>query len=355
MKTKLTTFLLLLALLFMPTSRVYAQSPTSNDVFLVGQDYTLESDKTLDGSIAVIGGNVDIEKDAIVNGDTVLVGGNLSIDGKVNGEVVIVGGNLTITSKINGSIVVVGGQVELTKTAVVTGDITTMGGQVKQDPGAEIGGDIVNNAPPINIPDVPKVPNVPGVPNVPNTPSTPTVDVNLNPFWEVAGVLGRALVVAAIGMLLTLFLQPQLERVSDAITQQTLMAGSFGMLTAIIAPLALVIMIVTILLIPVALIAILIFPLAWLFGMVAIGQEVGERFTKAINQIWAPVLTTGLGTFLFMLVVGFVGLIPCFGWLLSFLISLVAIGGVVMTMFGSRSAPGRMTAPPQIVEVPPAA
>ena len=351
MKTKLISLLLLLALLFMPASSAYAQSPNGSDVFLLGQNYTLKSDKTLDGSIAVIGGNVNIEKDALVNGDTVVVGGNLSIDGKVNGEVVIVGGNLTISDKINGSIVVVGGQVQLAKTAVVTGDITTMGGQVKKEPGAEVGGNIVNNAPPVNIPDVP---NVPTIPNIPNTPNTPSVDVNINPFWEAASVLGRAIVVALIGMLLTLFLQPQLERVSDAITQQPLMAGSFGLLTLIVTPVAIIIMAVTILLIPVALIVVLLLPLAWLFGMVALGQEVGERFTKAINQIWAPVLTTGLGTFLLVLIVGFVGMIPCFGWLLSFLVTLLAMGGVTMTLFGSRSAPGRMATNPQVEIIPPA-
>ena len=355
MKTKITTLLLLLALLFVPASTAYAQSPTGNDVFLVGQDYTLKSDKTLNGSIAVIGGNVSIEKDAIVNGDTVVVGGSLSVDGKVNGEVVIIGGNLTITSKVTGSIVVIGGQVELTETAVVTGDITTMGGQVKQEDGAEVGGNIVNNAPPIDIPDVPAVPAIPNVPSVPNTPSVPSVDVNINPFWEVANVIGRAFAIAAIGMLLALFMQPQLERVADAVTNQPLMAGSFGLLTAIVAPLAFVIMVVTILLIPVALIVVLIFPLVWLFGMIALGQEVGERFTKAINQTWAPVLTTGFGTFLFVLIVGFLGMVPCFGWLFSLLVSLLAIGGVVMTMFGSRSALGKITTQPQIVEVPPAA
>jgi len=350
MKTKLTIFILLLALLLLPSSNAYAQSP-NGDVFLLGQNYTLESGKTLDGSLAVIGGNVAIEEDSIVNGDVVLVGGNLSLDGKINGEVVLVGGNLTVTSKIDGNIVVVGGQVLLTETAVVTGDVTTIGGQVEKEPGAEVRGNIVNNAPPIEIPDVPAIP---AVPNVPNIPTPPAVNLNVNPFWEVAAVFGRAIAIALIGMLLTLFLQPQLEHAADAISQQTLLAGSFGLLTVVVAPLAIVIMVVTLILIPVALIALLILPLAWLFGMIAFGQEIGERFTKAINQTWAPVLTTGLGTFMLVLIGGFVGMIPCFGWLLSFLISLIAIGGVVMTVFGTRSAPGKMAASPQVEIVPPA-
>jgi hypothetical protein len=351
MKTKLITFLLLLALMLVPTSNAFAQSPNGNDVFLLGQNYTLKSDKTLDGSIAVIGGNVTIEKGATVNGETVVVGGSLAIDGKVNGDIVLVGGNLTVSGKINGSIVVVGGQLLLTKTAVVTGDVTTMGGQVKKDPGAEVMGNVVNNAPPVTIPNVPNVPNIP---SIPNTPNQPDINLNVNPFWQVAGVLGRAVAIALIGMLLALFLQPQLERASDAVTQQPLMAGSFGLLTLIVTPIAIIIMAVTILLIPVALIVVLLLPLTWLFGMVALGQEVGERFTKAINQIWAPVLTTGFGTFLLVLIIGFVGLIPCFGWLLSFLITLIAIGGVVMTFFGTRSAPGKLATNSQVEIVPPA-
>ena len=349
MKTKLTTIFLLLVLLLVPTNSVQAQEP-GGDVFLLGQNYTLESDETLDGSLAVIGGNVDIQKDATVNGDIALIGGNLKLDGNVNGNVALIGCNLTISGEIDGDIVLIGGQALLTETAVVNGDIVTMGGQVTQEPGAQVSGEIVNNAPPINIPDVPNIPNVPDVPGIPDIPNTPDVSVSVNPFWDVANVIGRALAVAAIGMLLTLFLQPQLERVGDTIARQPVLAGSFGLLTLVVAPLVFVILVVTLILIPVALIVAFVIPLAWLFGIIALGQEVGERFTNAINQTWAPVLATGFGTFLLLLVGGFVGLIPCVGWLLPFLVGLIAIGGVAMTWFGTRSAPGAMT--PQVEVTP---
>jgi len=150
-------------------------------------------------------------------------------------------------------------------------------------------------------------------------------------------------------MLLTLLLQPQLERVGDTITRQPVLAGSFGLLTLVVAPFVFIILVVTLILIPVALILAFVIPLAWLFGIIAIGQEVGERFTKAISQNWAPVLSTGFGTFLLLLVGGFVGLIPCVGWLIPFLIGLIALGGVAMTWFGTRAAPGTM---PPAVQVP---
>ncbi|MBL8101988.1 MAG: polymer-forming cytoskeletal protein [Anaerolineales bacterium] len=348
-KSNLVRIILLLALLLLPTSTVFAQSP-GGDVVLFGQNYTLESGDELNGSLAVFGGNVSIEKDSTINGDVALIGGNLSLLGDTNGDVALIGGNLTISGTIEGDIVIIGGQALLSETAVVNGDISTIGGNVEKKPGAEVNGNITNNAPPVI--DVPDVPNVPNVPNVPGVPETPNVDVNINPFWSVGSKVGQAILVALVGMLLTLFLQPQLERAGNAMVRQPFIAGGYGFLVFIAVPVAIFILAITIILIPIALIVALIAPLAWLFGMVALGQEVGDRFTKAINQIWAPVLSTGFGTFLLVLVTGLISLIPCVGWLPSFLVTLVALGGVAMTWFGTRNAPGG-TVSQQVVEVPP--
>jgi len=338
-KTNLARIFLLLALLVLPTGNVLAQGP-GGDVLLFGQNYTLESGDTLDGSLAVVGGNARIEEGATVNGDIVLVGGNLTINGDVNGDVALIGGNLTISGNLAGEIVIVGGQAVLAETAVVNGDIATIGGTVDKQPGAEVTGRITNNAPPmINVPDIPNVPNIPNVPDIPSVPNASNINFNMNPLWNIAGKIGQAILVALIGMLLALFLQPQLDRAGSAMMRQPVIAGGFGLLAFIILPVAILILTVTLILIPIALIVALVVPLAWLFGVIALGQEVGDRFTKAINQTWAPVLSTGFGTFLLMLVIGFFGMIPCVGWLPSFLVTLVAIGGVGMTWFGTRSAP----------------
>jgi hypothetical protein len=47
----------------------------------------------------------------------------------------------------------------------------------------------------------------------------------------------------------------------------------------------------------------------------------------------------GTGTLLLMLVVGAIGLFPCVGWLAPFLAALLGIGGVAVTIFGSRPYP----------------
>ncbi|NWF65019.1 MAG: hypothetical protein HXY38_12015 [Chloroflexi bacterium] len=350
MKTKLTLILLLAALLVLPFGAVHAQTKDDESIFLFGQNYTLREGETLNGSIAVFGGNVQIEKDAEVNGSIAVFGGNVNIaDGvSVDGSVAAFGSNMSISGIINGDIVIVGGNVLLTEASTVDGDIATFGGQVTQEPGAEVTGEITNNTPPeIGSPETPETTDMP------NVPVLPEVKVSFNPFLDVLSAVGWAVLIAIVGMLLSLFLQPQLDRTASAITRQPVIAGAYGVLIFLALPVGLIIMIVTLILIPVAAIAAIMVPLAWLFGVIAMGQEVGERFAKAINQVWTPILATGFGTFLLVLVTRLLNTIPCVGWLLSTIVALVGIGAVAMTWFGTRNPPGYIT-PVIADEVPPA-
>lgn len=320
----------LLALFLVPTGAVHAQGPNpdSGGRVIFGSNFTLKSGETFNGDLVVFGGNVIVEENADLNGNLVVFGGTAKSNGQVKGDVVIIGGQVSLDAK-----------------AHVTGDVVTVGGQLQQAEGATIDGNIVNNIQPnIQIPDG-KIPPSDVQPNVP----TPSVNFNFDPFWSATGVLIRAVAVALLAMLVVMFLQPQLNRVGQAITDQPLMSGGIGLLTVLVAPIALVILTITIILIPVAFVGILLLVFAWLFGIIALGQEVGERFTRSINQTWAPVLTTGFGTFLLMLVGGAIGEIPCVGWLAPVALGLLGIGAVAVTWFGSRAAPLAI----KVVSVPP--
>lgn len=349
MKFKTTLSLLLLALLLLPTGAVHAQDPTNNgDIVLFGQNYTLDEGETLNGSVAVFGGNITLEKDATLNGPAVIFGGNFSIaEGTVvNGDLAVFGGSLTVSGEVNGDIVIFGGQAALTSNADVRGNIAAFGGQITQEPGANVEGDITYNTPP----------SVES-PNAPDAPNPPNVHVNVNPFWNLAGKLGQAVIIAAIGMLLALFLQPQLDRTANAALRRPVMSGGYGLLVLVAVPSVLLVLSLTIVMLlvtaPLGFVFAIVVPLAWLFGVVAIGQEVGDRFAKAINQVWAPVLATGFGTFLLMLVTGFMEFVPCVGWIPSALVALVGIGAVTMTWFGTRNPPGYIPSP-AVDETPPA-
>jgi hypothetical protein len=323
---KLFTLMLMLALLCLPGSIVnarglYGESLDGRVIF--GDNFTLASGDTLTGDLVVFGGNVEIQEDATIKGDMVVIGGNANLHGTVTGSMVIVGGSSTMS-----------------ETAVVQGDLVTVGGSLARDPGSKVQGEVVTNIPAPDI-HVPAVPNPPSPPTIPNPPN---VRVNFpNPLGGFFRTFGTAIAVSLLAMLASLFLQPQIERVSQTVIGQPVIAGSIGLLTGVMSPLVFVILAITIILIPVLVLAAAALALAWLFGMIAIGSEVGERFTRAINQTWAPPLTAGMGTFLMMLVVGGIGMIPCIGWLAVSLVALVGVGAVVLTLFGTQSYPRVVT------------
>ncbi len=315
---KLLYALPILILLLWPIAPVYAFTGNLDGRVVFGQSFTLNSGETLDGDLVVFGGEATIEENATVKGNVVVIGGSLVMDGSATGDAVVIGGLMTMGDKSS-----------------VAGNVTTVGGSLQRASGAQVGGQIVTNVPSPNVP-APKTPNVPA--------PQPYFNTSFNPILRAFGVLGTAIVFAMLAMLLAIFLHEQMDRVAQAIVAEPIIAGGIGLLTTFVSPIALVIlvviMIITLILIPVAVLAVLLWAilivLAWLFGIIALGLEVGERFTKAIHRSWAPVLSAGFGTFLLMFVVGAFGLIPCIGWIPEFLIGMIGVGAVVMTMFGSR-------------------
>ena len=223
------TLLVLLVLLLAPASPAYAQSGEPGKI-VFGDNYTLESGEELNGDLVVFGGNVTVEKDANLNGNLVVFGGTISSNGNLNGDVVVFGGQISLDEK-----------------AVVAGDVVTIGGQLTQAEGAEIKGEVVKNvSPDIQIPSGRIPPNV----------NPPSVNFDFNPFWTVAGIFYRAVILAALAMLVVIFLKPQMENVSQAIVSQPVMSGGVGLLTVFGGPISIVVvalvMIITLILIPVA-------------------------------------------------------------------------------------------------------
>jgi cytoskeletal protein CcmA (bactofilin family) len=305
---KLLTLLILFALLFMPTISAQAQGPDPDGggQVIFGSSFTLESGDTFEGDLVVFGGNVTIEEDASLEGNLMVTGGTIRSNGEILGDVVITGG-----------------QVFLEESALVTGDVVTIGSQLDQAEGAEIEGDVVNNvAPNITLPNGRIPPTVPDAPVVPDVP-VPVVNIDFNPFKTFVWIIG----LPAFAMLLALFWQPQIERTGKAIVAQPLMLGAIGLLSVVVATLLIFTILPPILIL-----------FAWVFGVVAIGSEVGERFTKAINQVWSPALTVGFGTFLLTLAASVIGLIPCLGGLILILLGMVGIGASMLTLFGTRPA-----------------
>ncbi len=314
---KLFCTLVVLTILLLPAAPALALGPSLEGRVIIGQNFTLQSGQTLTGDLVIIGGEAVVEQGATVTGDTVVIGGNLQLDGQVNGNAVVIGGLVSLGSQ-----------------ASLAGDAVTIGGTVQRAEGAKIGGNIVSNFPPPTF----QLPSGSATEAQP-LPPQPRFQFDFGPLGTAASVFFQALGLGALAMLLTVFLHPQLDRVGQALARQPFIAGTIGVLTIIAAAITVVILAVTLILIPLAVATVLLLVLAWLFGIVALGMEVGDRFTRAIHQSWEPVLSAGIGTFLLAIVVGTVNLIPCVGWLAPVIVGMIGLGAAVTTVFGTRLMP----------------
>lgn len=328
------------AIIFILVLTVFWPSPAYakelfDDKVVFGGTYTLESGESLDGNLVIFGGAVTTEVDSTVNGDVVLIGGVAEIGGT-----------------INGNFVGIGGAVQLTSDAVVNGDLVTIGATLSRDEGARVNGQIVNgmgtpfyfdipdSGGPITeipeIPEVPEIPEIPDVPAIPAVPSVPRVNVSFNPLLEILWFFFRTLMLALLAVLVVIFFDKPTSRVAKAAVEQPLITGGAGFLTAVLTPLALIALTLTIILIPVTILTILALIVAWLFGWIAVGLEVGRRIAKLFNGEWAPAVSAGIGTFVLFLVLGGFAFIPCIGWIPIFLVGLWGLGAVIMTRFGTQ-------------------
>ncbi len=330
MKTnlKFLTFLLALSLIFVPTQTAAARGIGDGPV-IFGGSYTLRSGDSLNGDVVVFGGTVMIEAGAVVNGSVVVFGGTLTLDGQVDGDVVLLGGAAM-----------------LGEASLIDGDLSLVGATLNRADGALVNGDITYSEPsftlntPPSIPSVPNVPGVPEVPGVPNVPGIPRVpfEIHGNPLWIGLSVFGRSIAMALLALLVALFLEEPTRRVGESVVGQPAIAGGLGFLTIILTFVASIVLLLTIILIPVSILAVLAFFAALFYGWIALGFEVGLRFTKMIKQDWALPLTATFGTWLLTIISATISLIPCVGWLVPFILSTVALGGVIMSRFGSQVA-----------------
>jgi hypothetical protein len=330
MNKKIIYWLMVATLLLAPGSRVHADDGISKDRVVIGQNFTLSSGETIDGDLIVIGGETAIEAGATVHGDLVVIGGSLGMDGEVSS-----------------SAIVVGGSVSLGDSSVVGGDLVAVGGAFRRASGAIIGGDIITNLSFANT-ELPRAASAP----TPPLPPTPDFHADFGPLGTLASVFFQAIILGAIAMLLTAFLHPQIDRVAQAAIRQPFAAGSLGLLTVFLAPLAIVLLAITLILIPLALAAAILVALAWIFGVVALGQLVGDRLLQAMHLTWEPVLSAGFGALVLGIVLGASNQIPCVGWLTGVLIGLVGLGAATMTLFGTRAWPGASDARPVQAVVP---
>lgn len=306
MNTKIFSSILLAIMLLgaFPIS-AFAAPPAT---VVLGNSYTLESGEMLNDDLFILGGNVNLMSGSIIHGNVILIGGSVQAAGIVNGNITVLGGTLSLAS-----------------TFVLNGNLTTAGTAVNRDPGAQINGQINMNVPKETI-------IIPGQVQIPNLTS------NLNPFFKVVSFFLRLFLWALAAMVLAMFIPNHLARISQTALTQPLISGGLGILTVIIVPILIILLAITICLIPVSLIGLLLLVVAWIYGLIALGYEVGKRISGMSKMEWHPAISAGLGTLLLMAVLsGVEAIIPCVGWIPKALVGFVGLGAVLLTQFGTKA------------------
>jgi hypothetical protein len=146
----------------------------------------------------------------------------------------------------------------------------------------------------------------------------------------------RALALAALAVLVQLFAAKPVQRVAHAVQTQPIVTGGIGLLTVLVAPALLVILAITIILLPVSLLGFLLLGVALVFGWLAIGMLTGQHLARLFKQNWTDPIMAGVGTLALSLVASMANLIFCIGWLPTFLVSVVGLGAVIVTRFGTQ-------------------
>lgn len=323
-KWMIAALLALSALVMLPTAALAAgeAAPVPDEV-VFGRDFTLQTGRTITGDLVVIGGSLTMEEDSVVTGQAVVIGGNANILGHVRGDLVVVGGSIVMDAS-----------------AIVNGDLVVPAGQVDIDPAALVSGTIVDD---VQFPW--------GDGQWRDNNYNYEYDYNYNNNDGMArgfarGIVGdfvwllfRSVAMATVALLLVLFMQKHMQRVADTLLAEPALSGGIGLTGVVVLCIATVALSITIILIPVAILLPFLLVVAWGFGWISIGLEVGRRMGEAFKATWSPALQAPMGTFALTLATGAVGMIPCVGGLLGLVIGLAGLGAVILTRFGNQRYP----------------
>jgi hypothetical protein len=289
----------------------------------------------------ILGGTHTLSEGEVESEDMVILGGTVRLEpgSRVDGNVLVLGGALQALGEINGDIFGLGGSVAFDDSSLVRGDINMLGGSLVGEEQAQVLGQVNSNVgSSLTFPFI-----------FPSGLRIPNVEVQVNPFLSMLWFLFQIFLWAALAVLVMLFLPKPAGRVTGAVVQQPLVSAGVGLLTGILAVIILPFLAITIICSPIALLAGLALLVAWAFGLIAVGAEVGRRVAEMFKWDWSPAAYTGLGMLLLMLTLdGLRVVVPCIGWIPWFVVGMIGLGAVVLTRFGSRAFPA---APPPVAPI----
>jgi len=301
----------ILALLLSPP--VLAQGGEGGRVTF-GQDITVRSGENINGDLVAFGGSVTIDPDGQVRGNVVSFGGNIDIGGRVDGDVISFGGSLVLRSG-----------------AYVAGNALATNG-VSRSPGAVVRGQVGDMRGGMTVPALPSAPAQPRLwwPGWgPGWPWGSGAFDLLSSIWR--SIIGT-LTMLALGIIIVLLIPRATHTMGHAFVAFAGQSLATGLLTWLVAALAVPLLIIICIGIPVAVLGVAALAIATGLGWIVAGLVLGERLLDALNHAdHQPVLAVVVG----LLVLAVLSAVPCLGILVTILVATWGLGAVILTRCGT--------------------
>jgi cytoskeletal protein CcmA (bactofilin family) len=251
----------------------------------------------------MLSGDVTVERGTVVH-QVVVFSGSATVEGVVEGDVVVLRGPVTVSGQVGGDVIALHGPIRLLRTAQVGGDVRA-GGAVLVVHGAQVGGQIQH-------------------------------DVGFTLSGPV-GVLGALLLSAAMGAsillggLVILLLAPRgADRAADAARSAPLASAGWGLMAAIVVPIAALALAATIVGLPLALAVLLGLGLVWFIGISVATFILGRLILPAPrSRVGAMFAGWGIGA-----VVGLVPFLNVVWWTLG---AAFGVGAILVAAWRVRS------------------
>lgn len=361
---------------------VVVSSPVNDDLYLFGSDIRVDAD--VDGDIIAVGARVRVNGN--VTGSVFATGADVFVHGNVGGSVMAAGANVIITgdvghairaatseltvegSQVTGDIVAAAQTIRVDDSSIVGGDVRAragdahlsgdIGGSVRGSAGEwQIGGRVTG---PIDI-IAGTLRFVEGASITAPVTYTSDHEVLVDGGTTITASLSRTepdhptfaermttsliwatfryLWALALGLFLLRIAPIRLQEVSATLRARPLGSLGWGLLALLATPLVIIFLMITVVGLPVAIVVLAGYLLALYASQIIVGLVVGQAIAPSSwRAIDHP--RTGRMLALGLLLVVLVRSLPIDGWysIVALLTAIVALGALVIHLFGRRAA-----------------
>lgn len=277
---------------------------------------TIDVNGAVDGSVTAAGNSVSISKGASIKRDVLLMGNTIYVSGPIGGQVLGNGNQIQLNAPINGEVRLWDVQTLVIGPLAIIGGMVTYGSnnQAQLAPDAKIG-------------SISRV-------NPPVQPQKNTNNVPKQGFswWAVLWSWAAGFLIWGAAQLLMPRLLPKLSETAQETPWPTL---GWGLLTLLVAPMAILLLMITVIGIPLAFISIFAYIISFMVAKVIVSDALARSLVGYFKRD-GRVVALVIPFLLTLLVVVLLTKIPVIGFFVSLVVASLALGMIVLSVYRCR-------------------